>query len=165
VSDFYFVDTKNTPRPELRESVRLNLPVHQPRNPDVYVHLRSGHNFRVHRRQQRGEEALHDLPKLGVFFFRGDSPVDGEGSSGVLWLGGDLFSRVLRLLISGGIVVTDGSNCTPDGPKHLSDFHGNRNIGQAAKAAAAAFEYGGRHFTCVSYAGERYGPTLVWRVA
>ena len=108
---------------------------------------------------------LDKLPKLGVFFFRGDNPVHGEGSSGILWLGGDLFSRVLKLLIPGGLVVTDGSNPGPHGPKPLSAFYRKRNIGPRAIEKAVPFEYQDRRFTCIGYAGEKNGPTLIWHVA
>lgn len=108
---------------------------------------------------------LDELPELGVFFFRGDNPVEGENSSCVLWLGGDLFSRVLTRLVVGGLVVTDGSNPGPNGPKRLGDFYHNRMVGSAASSVALPFDYGGRKFTCVGYAGEKNGPTLIWQVA
>lgn len=133
VSDFYFVDVRKPRRPELHGLARPKLPARRSGDADAFVHLASGHDFRLHRRQHRAEDVLHELPKLGVFFFRGDNPVDGEGSSGVLWLGGDLFSRVLTLLVPGGLVVTDGSNPGPNGPKHLSDFYHNRKVGRAAQ--------------------------------
>jgi hypothetical protein len=91
--------------------------------------------------------------------------VNGEGSSGVLWLGGELFSRVLELLVPSGLVVTDGSNPGPGGPESLSQFYLNRKIRDGAVLEAVQFEYQGREFECVGYVGEKYGPTLVWRGA
>lgn len=132
--------------------------------PDVFVHTESGRALRLHRIQKRAEEVVDDLPEIGVFFFRGDNPVDVEGSSGILWLGGTLFCRILQLLIPGGLVVTDGSNPGPGGPKHLSDFYHNRMIREEAVSAARAFEFEGRRFTCVGYVGGKNDPTLVWRV-
>jgi hypothetical protein len=164
VADFYFVDLKRPKCPQLPGFARMKVPSRQKGDPDVFVHDVSGDEFGVHRRQHRAEDHLDDLPELGAFFFRGDNPVVGEGSSGVLWLGGDLFSRVLTKLLPGGLVVTDGSNPGPNGPSRLSDFYHNRKVGRAALSFAVPFDYEGRRFTCVAYAGEKNGPTLVWRV-
>ncbi len=49
-------------------------------------------------------------------------------------------------------------------PQGLSQFYHMKDIGEEAAKAADPFEYQSRHFSCVGYAGERYGPTLVWRV-
>jgi hypothetical protein len=164
VSSFIFVDIRRPRRPDLAGFARPLSKPRQAGGPDEFVHTDSGHEFRLHRIRNRAEEILDELPEIGVFFFRGDNPVNGEGSSGVLWLGGILFSRVLRLLIPGGLVVTDGSNPGPGGPSHLSDFYHNRNVRDSAMSAARAFEYEGRHFRCVGYVGEKNGPTLVWQV-
>ncbi len=164
VSDFFFVDIRKPRRPTLAGFAHQIL---RPRNfggPDIFVHDESGREFRLHRIQHRAEEFLDELPEIGVFFFRGDYPVDGEGSSGILWLGSTLFSRVLRLLIPGGLVITDGSNPGPGGPRPLSDFYRDRKIGEAAASTARTFQFEGRSVRCVGYAGEKNGPTLVWQV-
>ena len=165
VSDFYFVDTRKPRRPDIHDVARLKASDRPIDHADAFVHLASGRDFRLHRKQDRAEAVLNALPKLGVFFFRGDNPVDGEGSSGILWLGGDLFSQVLKLLIPCGLVVTDGSKPGPHGPKPLSGFYHDRNIGHRAMEKAVPFEYQGRRFTCIGYAGEKNGPTLIWQVA
>ncbi len=89
--------------------------------------------------------------------------MQGEGS-GVPWLGAELFSQVLRKLVVGGLVVTDGSNSAEGGPPHLNDFYPDSDLGQSASSLAIPFTYDDRNFTCVGYAGRRYGPTLVWLV-
>jgi hypothetical protein len=165
VSDFYFVDIRKPRRPEFPRIAEPRPNGRHSVSTDTFLHNESNCEFHVHRWQRRGEEAITRLPRLGVFFFRGDHPVNGEGSSGVLWLGGELFSKILTLLVPGGLVVTDGSNPGPGGPAHLSDFYCNREIGEGAMGAAVPFDYQGRRFTCVGYVGERYGPTLVWRAA
>jgi hypothetical protein len=165
VSDFVFADLRMPRRLSLPNVAPPTVSSHQGARCATSVHEASGREFRVHRRQHRAEEVLDALPALGVFFFRGDNPVDGEGSSGVLWLGHDLFSRILRLIVPGGLVVTDGSNPGPNGPAALSAFYHNRNVGRAAVSRALPFEYEGRNFTCIGYVGERNGPTLVWRAA
>ena len=140
------------------------MPSLQTGDPDVFVHMASGNEFRVHRRQHRAEDYLDELPELGAFFFRGDNPVEGEGSSGILWLGRRLFTRVLSKLLPGGLVVTDGSNLGPNGPERLSEFYHDREVGRTALSLAVPFEYKGRSFECIDYVGEKNGPTLVWRV-
>jgi hypothetical protein len=110
ISDFYCVDIK---RYRLSAIDGFHALKSQETDTEDLVHRRSHPVVRLHRWQRRAEEVLSDLPRLGVFFFRGDYPVNGvagERSSGVLWLGGELFPRVLDLVIPGGLVVTDGSN-------------------------------------------------------
>jgi hypothetical protein len=163
ISDFYFVDIKKAGRPSLHEIAVLKSK--KSNNTDEFEHNASRRVFRVHRLQQRAEDFLDHLPKLGVLFFRGDNPHDGEGSSGALWLGGELFRCILDLLVPGAIVATDGSNSDPIGPVGLSKFYHDNNIGKKAKSIADPFKYGGRSFKCIGYAGEKYGPTLIWHVA
>ncbi len=91
------VDIRKPRRPHLHDVADRSLRTGAAA--DTFVHRASGHEFRLHRWERRGEEAIREMPKLGVFFYRGDHPVEGEGSSGILWLGGDLFSRVLALLV------------------------------------------------------------------
>ena len=62
-------------------------------------------------------------------------------------------------------MVTDGSNPGPDGPKPLSAFYHDRNIGHRAMEKAVSFGPQGRRFTCIGYAGEKNGPTLIWQAA
>jgi hypothetical protein len=125
----------------------------------------SGNEFDLHRWARRGEEALAEIPRLGVFFHRGDTLAHGEGSSGVPWLGCDWLTQIAAKLVPGGFLVTDGSNCPTDGPKELSAFYANRTLGPRAVNEAKSFEFAGRFLSCVGYAGERYGPTLIWRIA
>jgi hypothetical protein len=165
VSDFYFVDLRTPRKPNLHGIAVPTRPLPRGARIERFVHLASGHEFNLHRRRERAEYFLDQLPPLGVFFFRGDNPVEGEGSSGVLWFGGDLFTRILEMLVPGGLIVTDGSNPGPNGPEPLSTFYHHRSIGRAAVEAVEPFEYGGRSFTCIDYVGEKNGPTLVWRAA
>jgi hypothetical protein len=163
ISDFYFVDLR---RPRLPRGGMAQLRRHS-RNeaiPDEFEDVGTGNQFRVHRRQHDAEAFLDEVPDLGVFFFRGDNPVQGEGSSGILWLGGALFSRILGKLVPGGLVVTDGSNPGPNGPESLSAFYHQRNKGPEVKQQATPFTYAGREFSCLAFVGQRYGPTLVWQV-
>jgi hypothetical protein len=166
IADFYFVDLNRPEHPDLSGFARL-LRRAQPNKyciRDVFIHDASNHEFRVHRCQSCAKEFLNRLPELGVFFFRGDYPVEGEGSSGVLWLGGRLFSQILTHLIPGGLVVTDGSNPGCGGPAQLSRFYDNDDIRKDAVARSEPFEHGGRRFTCIAYVGQKNGPTLIWRV-
>jgi hypothetical protein len=163
VSNFYFVEIKKPRRPKLNDFAEPRPTSRRLAGTDTFLHRECNREFHLHRWQRRGEGAITELSNLGVFFFRGDHLVEGEGSSGVQWLGGELFPRILALLVSGGIVVTDGSNPGPGGPSHLSDVYCNSEIRGGATAVAVPFDYQGRRFNCVGYVGERYGPTLVWQ--
>ena len=68
-----------------------------------------------------------------------------------------------RLMIeAGGLIVTDGS-CGIEYPE-LSKHHQSK-LGEAAVEATVPFtDNDGRAFKCIGYAGERYGPTLIWQV-
>ena len=152
---------------------------------ETYEHLLSGRQIKVHRRRGFSTCAFGRLPKIGVFFYRGDS---SEGSN-VAWLRASnwsrnktqkwLFHEVLGRLVDGGLVVTDGSRHEDAGglpvttqPQkgyfpflELARFHTNNEIGiDAVKLAESFRDDEGRHFKCVGYAGQKYGPTLIWRV-
>jgi hypothetical protein len=59
--------------------------------------------------QRSALEILKDLPPISVFFSRRDG--DGEGGSGLYFLGEELFPQVIaKCRPEGAIVVTDGSN-------------------------------------------------------
>lgn len=54
---------------------------------------------------------LQSMKRISVFFYRRDSSSpDGEGGSGVLWLGPVLLDLVLSRVVNGGILCTDFSN-------------------------------------------------------
>jgi hypothetical protein len=71
---------------------------------------------------------------------------------------------VLSKLISGGLLVTDGSQHDSRKYRELWKFHGNTKVGREAMELVKAFDKDGCSFACVGYAGQRYGPTLIWRV-
>jgi hypothetical protein len=165
VEAFYFVDVHRprrlaAPLPGLERIPRRRSTAGQ-----RFRHQESGNEFDLYQWQCRGEEAFEEVQKIGVFFHRGDTLANGEGSSGVPWLGRDWLTRILSKLVPHGFLVTDGSNLPPDGPPQLGLFHGNRTIGPEAVTNAQSFEFAGRILSCVWYAGERYGPTLVWQAA
>jgi len=172
VKNFYFVDIqysvdiRQTGLPRLpkrysvvreRQQCAKNRSIFRCRDKET------GDEFFVHRWRDRAEVAIRDISSIGIFFFRGDNPVDGEGSSGILWFGKTLFNEVLSRLANGGLIVTDGSNTTPDGPTEFAKFWHKRDIGASATSKVNTFEYAGRAFACIGYVGEKYGPTLVWQ--
>ena len=174
ISDFYFVEINSIPiRPKLddiADKVTDGQEYLKYEKTDMFLHRASGQKFRIHRWCADGRDALPKMSNLGVFFYRGDCPLDGkgipgEGSSGVLWLGEKIFSQVLALLVPNALVVTDGSNgdFEQTGTKHLSELYRNK-LKEKAMKKAIPFEYLGRKFTCIGYVGEKYGPTLVWQV-
>lgn len=76
---------------------------------ETYHHNPSGREFQVIRSNDDARLAFDRLnDPLGIFFYRGDSL--GEGGSGILWNDAPLMERVMRKLVNGGLLVTDGSN-------------------------------------------------------
>jgi hypothetical protein len=137
-----------------------------------YRCLESGKELIIHRRSGYAAAALrHQIESMSVFFYRGDSY--GERGSGTFWLQGyskkrPLLEEVLQKLVPGGLLVTDGSNCPRSRNPYveLTRFHWDQTIGEDAVTHAQSFaDKQGRHFTCVGYVGERYGPTLAWHVS
>lgn len=137
---------------------------------ETYRHRPTGKTVTVHRRRGCGKIAFErEITSVGVFYYRGDS--GSEGGSGTHWLWRKQFKHVLSKLISGGLVVTDGSEHTPRADseyRELWKFHGNKSnphIGKEAVDLVTPFtDKDGVSFSCVGYAGHRYGPTLIWRV-
>lgn len=112
----------------------------------------------------------HFLPEIAVFFYRGDSM--GESGSGNLWLGNRLFPQLVARLQREAWVVTDGSNGSMSGAlRRLSRFLDARDLdpeqvlaGLSAFTSRSAHFGGPVRFTPVEVLGERYGPTVAWRV-
>lgn len=140
---------------------------------ETYEHLQSGKTVTVNRRRGYGFSAFrNDIRKIGVFFYRGDS--QGEGGSGNLWLDPKHVDEVCAKLVDGGLFVTDGSqrkrwmNSTSTGAYHqLSKYNFEKcpmPPDELVDSSKPFTDSKGRTFTCIGYAGERYGPTLVWRV-
>ena len=133
---------------------------------ETYLHEPTGKT--IHFRLKRGFAEYtfrHIENKIGVFYYRGDSL--GEGGSGISWLGSKRLNMVCDKLIDGGLIVTDGSN---GGRNHkpLRKYHCHRDNEESReemmKTLTPFFDNKGRRFTCVGYAGERYGPTFIWQV-
>jgi hypothetical protein len=70
---------------------------------------------------------------------------------------------VLSKLISGGLLVTDGSQHDSRKYRELWKFHDTK-VGREAMELVKGFSRDGCSFACVGYAGQRYGPTLIWQV-
>lgn len=104
---------------------------------------------------------------MGVFFYRGDSL--GEGGSGDLWLDQKHLEEVCDKLVDGGLIVTDGSNHREDHAiRPLWRYNHKKpptdDPRELVESIDPFTDKSGRHFTCVGYAGYKYGPTLIWRV-
>jgi hypothetical protein len=129
---------------------------------ETYKHNPTGKTVKVHRRRGYGKIAFDKvISSLGVFFYRGDS--EGDGGSGYHWLWPQALRPVLAKLISGGLIVTDGSQHHSRKYREFWKHKGTRS-GRKAMDDAMAFTRDGCSFTCVGYADNRYGPTLIWRV-
>ena len=103
-------------------------------------------------------EALRMVDRISVFVFRRDGPTEGEGSSGIPFLGNTLFQRIVAKLEVGGLVVTDGAgmNCDADQSELWRAPRTDHPIGRKFTAF-------GRAFRCERVLGKRSPQTLVWR--
>lgn len=149
-------------------------PVHRYRGiarlSETYHHNPSGREFQVIRSNDDARWAFDRLnDPLGVFFYRGDSL--GEGGSGILWNDAPLMERVMRKLVDGGLIVTDGSNPGEGSNRSVSrhapllSAREMRTADHALGMIGSSFKnFVGRRLTCIGYAGQRYGPTLIWQV-
>src|SRR4051794_18227136 len=91
-----------------------------------------------------GQRAFQkEISSLGVFFYRGDS--EGEGGSGFHWLRRQNLKVVLNKLISGGLLVTDGSNGGSRRYRELCKYRGGES-GEKAVALARSFTRSGCSF-------------------
>ena len=121
---------------------------------DVFSHLSDGANV------------LENLKSISIFFYRGDSI--GEGGSGIMWFGPELFNKVLDKLVDGGLIITDGSN--PDKKHLLTKWkslyeHSHWDFPDLKEGEKPAnFTYDWKKFTCIGKIGERYGDVYVWQV-
>lgn len=131
---------------------------------DSYLHAPTMRPIVIHRRRGEGVDTFQrSVPRIDVFYYRGDRP--GEGGSGKLFLGREIFEELILLrLVRGGLVVTDGSQCE-DPFTNLAEFHPRRGRKcDEPELAARPFNALGLEFICVGRLGDRYGPTLIWRV-
>jgi len=111
---------------------------------------------------------LEDVNELSVFFYRGDST--GEGGSDQRWLGPTLFNAVLAKLQTGGLIVTDGSNCG-----YLEEYMWGEYVPWNAMAGlkpfqpptiGARFDYADWSFECLAgpFTGGHHGrKAYVWQ--
>jgi hypothetical protein len=104
-------------------------------------------------------EALRMVDRISVFAFRRDGPTEGEGSSGIPFLGNTLFQRIVAKLEVGGLVVTDGAGMIGDADQ--SELWYAPRTGQPVGRQFNAF---GRKFRCERVLARSSPQTLVWRV-
>ncbi|MCZ8295573.1 MAG: hypothetical protein O9254_01475 [Rhodobacteraceae bacterium] len=137
---------------------------------ETYHHNTANAEFRVQRSNDDARRVFDSLTDpLGVFFYRGDSL--GEGGSGILWNDMPLMERVLHKLVNGGLLVTDGSNAG-DATRYGVIQHRPVMQGREMRTAEQGLDWVGfsfkslfdRRLTCIGYAGQRYGATLIWQV-
>jgi hypothetical protein len=130
-----------------------------------------GRKITVVRRRGYGQIGLMEEfaeKELGVFMHRGDS--NNDGGSGVWFLSnrkaryqpcGLLFDKLATRLADESLIVSDGSNCAI---KEVKKFYFKNVTAEHAynHFQGCNFDFGGFHWRCVGWLGERYGPTLVW---
>jgi len=133
-----------------------------------YLHKPTGRQITVRRRRGYGYSAFRtekDISPLGVFFYRGDSM--GEGGSGNMWFKSDNLIEICSMMADGGFIVTDGSGSGFRSVRKYWSYSGRYDSMSPEELVLAAkpFARFGFRFACVGYAGKRYGPTLIWKVA
>lgn len=140
---------------------------------ETYIHQSSKKQIRIHRRRGYGFSAFRkQIHEIGVFFYRGDS--GGDGGSGNLWLESGHLNEVCEKLLDGGLIVTDGSNHgrRMSEIRKYGELWKNRGLygnesGPPEELVGSMKTFRdphGRTFTCIGYAGDRYGPTMIWKV-
>ena len=103
-------------------------------------------------------EALRQMEAFSIFYFRRDCPTEGEGSSGIPFLGDTLFKRVLAKLSPDGLVVSDGAGMS--GPAAQSALW---TAPREPDPVGRCFESFGRRFRCVRVLSRDRTPTLIWQ--
>jgi hypothetical protein len=157
---------------------------------ETYKHLPTGKIIQIMRKRGFGFWTLrNDISSLGIFYYRGDGmeawewmtyfPMFGCGSNNK-WLHNDHVGEVCDKLVDEGLFVTDGSNHQQKRPYYelwknhrvareiekykKEDAEKCKDIGRLIDSYKAFTDNKGRKFTCVGYAGYRYGPTMIWKV-
>ena len=135
---------------------------------EKYLHRPTGRQITVRRRRGYGYSAFRTekgISPLGVFFYRGDSM--GEGGSGNMWFKSENLAAICSMMSEGGFIVTDGSGSGYRSVRKYWSYGGQYDSMSPEELVldARPFTRAGFRFTCVGYAGERYGPTLIWKVS
>ena len=93
-----------------------------------------------------------------------------------MWLAYPWIGEILKKLINGGLLVTDGSNHGKYPPERyryheLVKYRANpelsgpqEDLGRSFDFKASADSHSAFRFECVGYVGMRNGPTFVWKV-
>ena len=176
ISGFMLISRKRvgSPRAEMTEKYDgIKKKYYQDMEPcivtETYIHEQTGKSIQYRLKRGFGEYTFRNSEnKFGVFYYRGDSL--GEGGSGISWMAGKRLNIICDKLIDGGLIVTDGSNGgrSKDNHSQFWKFHNSSKDKPEPEEMIASMkpikDTKGRTFTCVGYAGERYGPTFIWQV-
>jgi len=139
---------------------------------EYYQYLPNNAVITVIRHRRRGPSALRtEIDKLGVFFYRGDSP---EGS-GTMWLtawrkrrnnGSALPLQIIEKLVDGGYIITDGSMCEIGGNPYNFLYLSTLEIKQTGSLEKTIFQDPFcNNFEYSGIVGYRYDrATLAWKI-
>ncbi|NLK28345.1 MAG: hypothetical protein GX306_08400 [Clostridiales bacterium] len=106
-------------------------------------------------------EAFDSVKNISVFFYRGDSY--GEGGSGQMWMGKELFPKIVEKLNQRAIIVTDGAN-------HDLYLEKNKSIPWQPMLncypheKSRDFYYQDRHFMHIGWIERRLRQSGIWIV-
>lgn len=101
-----------------------------------------------------GALSLVNIEKISVFYYRVYSK--SLSSSSFNWFSHIAFNSVLKKLVSGGIIITDGGE-----PKNMKEDVPWKSFWNND---AVEFSYKNRNFTYIGECGDRYGKMKVWKV-
>lgn len=173
--DFQLLDTQIS-MPDLQPEQWLTDPKYGGTPPlirtDRYRHRPTDTILTVHRHKRRGPSALRkEVAGISAFFYRRDS---NEGGSGTWWLSEtselrkkkrSLPKLIVEKLDDGGWIVTDGSICeTTHNPYRFFKLASNQCQKSRKLDPWSKEDDLGNRFDCIGYAGEGYGPVLIWKV-
>lgn len=102
---------------------------------------------------------LLKIKKLAVFFYRRDS--QGEGGSGQWWFGPELFNLVVKKLVYGGYIITDGSNFDPSNPNVPWRPLG---MGAGGNPQNKSFTYNSNYFEYITNLESEVQSVGVWKI-
>jgi len=136
---------------------------------EKYFHIPSRKIIKVRKKRGFAEYTFdNEISELGVFFARGDSGNGGDGGTGITWWDKKRFKAISDKLCDGGLICTDGSNygCkkTKEIWKNVWSRDTNYNPEELIKTYNPITDTQGRTFSCVGYAGHRYGPTIIFQM-
>ncbi|HPS31256.1 MAG TPA: hypothetical protein PLZ43_13440 [bacterium] len=155
--------------PERRENPEEMSLMHPVIVTETFKRKKDGRKITVNLRRGDGLSCLNkrEFGNISVFFYRGDSM--GEGGSGQAWFRDrdtrKRFKQVIERIPSGGLIITDGSNCSSKLPLRYFRQNSIYMKDPPDKPEVAKFAYRNKaHIECIGRLYDRVVTAYVWRV-